>query len=46
MLNVHAVAATLAVGSGLAMLADKPAWAVCYVVAVFAVEVLPFVLRR
>jgi len=46
MLNVHGVAAALAVVSGLAMLADKPAWAACYVVAVFAVEVLPFVMRR
>jgi hypothetical protein len=37
-LNVHGVAATLAVGSVLAMLADKPAWAAVYVVAGVAIE--------
>ena len=39
MLNVHAVAATLAVVSGVALLADKPAWAVVYVVVATLIEV-------
>jgi hypothetical protein len=39
MMNVHGVAATLAVGSVLALLADKPAWALVYVVASAAIEV-------
>ena len=44
-LNVHAVAAVLAGVSGLAMLADKPAWAAVYVVAGVAIEPLA-VIRR
>ena len=45
MMNVHGVAATLAVGSVLAMLADKPAWAAVYVVAGVAIEAFA-VIRR
>jgi hypothetical protein len=39
MMNGHGVAATLAGGSVLALLADKPAWALAYVVAAAAIEV-------
>ena len=39
MMNVHGVAATLAVGSVLALLADKPAWAVVYVIITTPIEV-------
>ena len=39
MMNIHGVAATLAVGSVLALLADKPALALMYVVALAAIEV-------
>ena len=38
MLNAHTVAATLAVVSGVALLADKPAWAVVYVVVATLIE--------
>jgi hypothetical protein len=38
MLNAHTVAATLAVVSGVALLADKP-WAVVYVVVATLIEV-------
>lgn len=39
MLNAHSVAATLAVVSGVALLADKPAWAVVYVLVAALIEV-------
>ena len=38
MLNAHTVAATLAVVSGVALLAEKPAWAVVYVVVATPIE--------
>ena len=39
MMIIHGVAATLAIGSVLALLADKPAWAVVYVVVATLIEV-------
>ena len=39
MLNAHTVAATLAVVSGVALLADKPAWALAYVIVATLIEV-------
>jgi hypothetical protein len=45
MLNKHAVAATLAVVSAVALLADKPAWALVYVVAGVVIEAFAVVRR-
>jgi hypothetical protein len=39
MMNTHGVAATLPIGSVLALLADKPAWALVYVIASAAIEI-------